>query len=188
MIPHRQIVSILLVTAIAGGGFLYAYEGNVRVLPLLLVTVGIQASVLEATPVPFDLGDHCRFSSFTDWGGLETRDDIPAEAVAALFLTVVSWPAGVGFLGAEPRIVYMTAPLYEFPSRAYPRRPLFTLELQDGQFHVPPGFLLQPGDSAQHNATYTWSEEGLSVPITEKFTFASLGLTRLRKLPAAFCA
>ncbi len=188
MIPRRRIVSILLVTAIAGGGFLYAYEGNVRVLPLLLVRAGIEASVLEVTQVPFDLGDHCRFSSFNDLGELETRYDIPSNAMAALFLTVVSWPPGVGFIGAEPRIVYMYGPLYVFPSRAYPPRPLFTLELQDGQFLVPPGFLLQPGDSAQHNATYTWTEEGLSVPITEKFTFASLGLTRLRKLPAALCA
>ncbi len=188
MIPRRRIVSILLAAAIAGSGFLYAYEGNVRVLPVLLVTVRIQANAPNVTQVPFDLGDHCRFSSFNDFGELETRYNIPTDAIAAVLLTVASWPAGVGFIGAEPRIVYMTAPLFEFPSRAYPQGPVFALELRDGQFLVPPGLLLQSGDSAQHNATYTWSEEGLSVPIMERFTFTSLGLTRLRKLPGAFCA
>lgn len=188
MITRRRIVSILLVAVIAGGGALYAYFGTVRVLPVLLITVDIQASDPNAQRIPFILGDHCEFNYFNRWGELETRYPIPSGAVAALFLTVRSWPDGVGFIGSNPRILYMTGSSFAFPSRALPPSSLFNLELREGQFLIPGGILLKPGDSARHGATYDWNDDAGSIQVTEDFTFTSVGSTRLRRLSPALCA
>ncbi len=180
MASRRRMVSIALVAAIVGGGFLYGYEGTIRRLPLLQVTVSVQGSVPEGLFLTGEFGQHCGFNFINSWGEVETRTPIPLNAAAAVFVFVeLLLPASS--IGDEPVLIFMTGPTMEFLSRPHPQLGLFTLELQGGEFLVPPGTVLGPGDSSRYSTTYVWSDEEVSFEVTEMFTFESLGLMRVRQ-------
>lgn len=180
MTSRRRLVSLALVAAIVVGGFLYAYVGTAPRLPVLWVTVSVQADVPEGVVLTGEFGEHCAFDFINSWGEVETQTPIPPNAAAAIFVVVeLRLPAGT--IGDEPVLLFMTGPALEFLSRPHPQIPLFTLELQGGEFFVPSATLLGPGESAGHRVTYTWSQEDVSFQVTEKFTFQSLGPIRVKQ-------
>ncbi len=123
---------------------------------------------------------HCAFDFINSWGEVETQKPIPPNAAAAIFVFVeLRLPAGT--IGDEPVLMFMTGPALEFLSRLHPQIPLFTLELQGGEFFVPSATLLSQGESGVHRVTYTWSEEDVSFEVTEEFTFQSLGPMRVKQ-------
>ncbi len=180
MVSRHRLASLALVAAIVVGGFLYAYVGTVRRLPILWVTVTVQADIPEGAFLTGEFGQHCAFDFINSWGEVETQTPIPPNAAAAIFVVVeLRLPAAT--IGDEPVLVFMTGPALEFLSRLRPQIPLFTLELQGGEFLLPSATLLGPGESGGHRVVYSWSQEDVSFEVTETFTFQSLGPMRVKQ-------
>lgn len=179
MVSRRRLLAIVIVAVFALSFFFYVYEAPTRGVPVLMMSISVEAEVPEGLEATGDFGPHCG-ARVNSLGEIQARFPPPIDAVAAVYLQVVSFPDRVGSLGHEPWLLFITVGWVSYAGRMEPFPEVFTIEFREGAFLIPPGVTLTPGDRGTRTVAYTSMENGTSIDVVETYEFRHLGHTRIR--------